>query len=110
MKWMVGAVVTTSIFVMAQACSGGGGGASCDTTKCSADPMPNPGLIQQCLDIQKGPCGSQYKDERSCLADKWKCTDDQHLDPNSQIVALAACQMKTKAYQDCIATSGGDGG
>ena len=106
---MVGAVVGATIVVLAQACSGSNG-ASCETVKCSNDPTPNPGLIQQCRDIQKGPCGSQYKDERSCLADNRKCTDDQHLDPNSEVAALVACQMKTKAYQDCVAMTPGDGG
>ena len=100
-----------SIFVLAAAgCGSSSGGASCDSTKCSNDPKPTIGVIQLCRDIQKGPCGSQYGDERSCLADKWKCGDDGKLDPSSEVLAISACQMKTKAYQDCLATAGGDGG
>lgn len=105
---LVGAWAIFAIILFGAQC-GGGGGADCESSKCSNDPKPNVGIVQQCLDTAKGPCGSQYKEQRSCLADKWKCTDDGHLDPNSQVTALAACQMKTKAYQDCQATAG-DGG
>jgi hypothetical protein len=105
---LVGGVLLVGIIVVASQC-GGGGGADCVSSKCSNDPKPIVGMVQQCLDIANGPCGSQYKEQRSCLANNWKCTSDGHLDPNSQVTALAACQMKTKAYQDCAATTG-DGG
>jgi hypothetical protein len=98
-----------SVFVLAPGC-GSSGGASCDTAKCANDPKPAIGAIQLCRDIQKGPCGSQYMDQRACLADNWRCGADGKVDPNSQVLALSACQMRTKAYQDCAAMAGGDGG
>jgi hypothetical protein len=103
--------VPLSILLTIQTGCGGGGGSACDSKKCDNDPKPSIGVQQQCRDIQKGSCGSLYNDERSCLSDHYQCTGDGHLDPSSQVAALAACEAKTKAYQDCVMMQpGGDGG
>lgn len=102
----LGAVVAVLCAVGA-GCGSGGGGSSCDSTKCQNDNKPEPGLVQLCKDIEKGPCGQQYKDMRSCIADAEKCTSDGHLDMSAQVTALDSCEPKTKAFEDCVAASGG---